>query len=142
MNGDPLPDKDHISRYCSPRQVENGLPLAAAFEMRSATEEYLSVNWLEYWKTSDRQNALVHVRAELELKVKKAGRFAVLNVGEVKASIESITRRSATVTHEPTSKMESHAGVFGFDHSDLAVSVELARRVTSSDVFPAIADAD
>ena len=45
MRGDQVPDADHVARYCSPRQVENGSPRWGAFQPRVG-EDYLSVNWL------------------------------------------------------------------------------------------------
>ena len=142
MNGDPLPDQDHVSRYCSPLRVENGLPLAAAFELR-AQDEFLSVNWLEYWGEPDLDTALDEVRKELQrdLQVKNDGRLAVLNVSEVKLAIEQVTRRPSSITHQPTVTMKSHAGVFGFSTSDFEAAVELARIARPESVFPAIVGA-
>ncbi len=56
MAASPLPDDDHVSRYCKPSAVgRDGLPLANAFELRPAckqrpAEDHLSVNWLEYFQ--------------------------------------------------------------------------------------------
>ena len=142
MNGDPLPDQDHVTRYCSPMRVENGLPLAVAFEPREQ-DQFLSVNWLEYWGELDLDASLDQVRKELQrdLQVKNEGRLAVLNVSEVKLAIEQVTRRPSSITHQPTTTMESHAGVFGFARSDFEVAVELARIARPENVFPAIVGA-
>lgn len=46
---EPLPDRDHVSRYCKPSTVgERGQLMASAFAVRSG-ESYLSVNWLEHF---------------------------------------------------------------------------------------------
>ena len=44
MTGAPLPDDDHVARYCKPSSVdEHGMPMASAFQLRSG-EQHLSVN--------------------------------------------------------------------------------------------------
>ena len=36
VTGDPLPDDDHVARYCKPSSVdEHGMPMASAFQLRS-----------------------------------------------------------------------------------------------------------
>ena len=58
----PLPDSDHVSRYCKPSAVdERGLPLTAAFLPKQG-EEYLSVNWLEYFGALNLTLAVDQVR--------------------------------------------------------------------------------
>ncbi len=113
--------------------------MAAAFEIREK-DEFLSVNWLEYWSSSDMGKALGCVRGELSLSRRPGGRFAVLRVSQIKGAIDRLTQRKSAVTHQPTPEMESHAGVFGFFQNDREVAAELARIVTTSAVFPAIAD--
>ena len=105
MTGDSLPDADHVSRYCSPGRIADGLPSAAAFELRPQ-DQYLSVNWLEYWGLSDLGVALDRVRGEFDLRVNENGRFAVLNVSEVKTTVEKVTQRRPSITHQPTATME------------------------------------
>lgn len=136
MRDDPIPDEDHISRYCSPARVEDGVPLAAAFRMRP-TERYLSVNWLEYWESASMSEALDRVKMDFALRISEAGRFAVLNVSDAKETIERVTHRQASVTHQPTVRMRSHAGVFGYSSDALEVAAELAASVSRDRVFQA-----
>ena len=136
MRDDPIPDEDHVARYCSPARVEDGVPLAAAFRMRP-TERYLSVNWLEYWESPSMSEALDLVKRDFALRISGAGRFAVLNVSDAKETIEWATHRPASVTHQPTVRMRSHAGVFGYSSDDLAVAAELAASVSRDRVFQA-----
>ena len=133
MTGDSLPDADHVSRYCSPGRIADGLPSAAAFELRPQ-DQYLSVNWLEYWGLSDLGVALDRVRGEFDLRVNEKGRFAVLNVSEVKTTVEKVTQRRPSITHQPTATMESHAGVVGFFANDFEVAAELAEIVRAENV--------
>ena len=141
MTGDSLPDADHVSRYCSPGRIDDGLPSAAAFELRPQ-DQYLSVNWLEYWGLSDLGVALDRVREEFDLRVNENGRFAVLNVSEVKTAVDKVTQRRSSITHQPTANMESHAGVFGFLANDFEVAAELAEIVRTENVFPAVGGSD
>ena len=137
MKDDPIPDNDHVARYCSPMRVEDDLPLATAFEINLG-HDYLSVNWLEYWGPQDVAVALECVREEFDLERKRDGRFAVLDVARAKGAVERKIQGSSSVTHQPTKAMDSHAGIFGFTQSDFDVAVELANEVRPEDVFPAI----
>ena len=88
-----LPDDDHVSRYCKPSAIaRDGLPLAAAFELRPG-EDYLSVNWLEYFGASNFDAAIESVRNAFHAKgfrLKPNGRLAVLNIGTVKAAVSGV----------------------------------------------------
>ena len=137
MKDDPIPDGDHVSRYCRPARVENGLPSASAFELCTG-EQFLSVNWLEYWKQPTIADALDRVREEIPLRLRESGRFAVLNVSETKLAIERVTQRPSAITHQPSASMASHAGIFGFTASDFEVATELAMLAHSENVFPAV----
>jgi len=53
MKGQPVPEADHVARYCRASSVENGEISATAFMLRQG-EEYLSVNWLEELKRPSR----------------------------------------------------------------------------------------
>ena len=137
MKGDLLPEEDHVSRYCPPSQVEDGWPLLGAFQLKPA-ESYLSVNWLEYWMKSTQEEAIDCIRGEIALKRRPNGRFVVLNVGEVKQIVESVIRRSPTITHQPTPAMESHAGIFDWPADDEEIAAELRLLVGQGSIFPAI----
>ena len=138
-----LPDGDHVARYCKPSAVgQDGLPMPAAFELRPQMEDYLSVNWLEFLDASDLDAAVGEVRTAFRRKgyrVKPNGRFAVLEVGEVKAAVSAITG-TARVEHRRLVDDESHSGIFGYTADDLAVAVEIAALVQPECVHPATAD--
>jgi hypothetical protein len=89
MKGQPIPDFDHVARYCGPRTVENGEISAAAFMLRDG-EEYLSVNWLEALKCLDRASevrALQNLYARKFSRVGAGARLAILNVGNLRAEV-------------------------------------------------------
>ena len=88
MTGDPLPDADHVVRYCSPRQVENGVPRWLAFRPRPG-DEYPSVNWAEFLGAGDLSVAVGEMRGVFggTFRLRTSGRFVVLNVGDVGAAV-------------------------------------------------------
>ena len=126
-----------MARYCSPTRVEDDQPLAAAFEL-APKDTYLSVNWLEYWGLPGKDDGIERIREEFAREVSRDGRFAVLNVSEVKLAVEQVTRRPSDITHQPTDDMESHAGIFGYSQNERDVAVILASMMPKENVFPAV----
>ena len=142
MEGDPLPDDDHVARYCKPSSVgAHGLPLASAFRLR-ASENSLSVNWLEAIGAPSTDDAVGRVRALFIVRgfgLRANGRFAVLNVGAAKAVVREEVGLSLRIEHDPLPDDPSHAGISGFAADDLAVAVELTALASENDTYPAIA---
>ncbi len=142
MQGDPLPDDDHVSRYCKPSSVDSlGLPLASAFQLRS-DEDSLSVNWLESFGAASVDDAIGRVRAaflDSGFGLRANGRFAVLDVGAAKSAVRAEVGLSLRIEHDPLPDDPSHAGISGYAAHDLAVAVELAALVSEGDVYPALA---
>ena len=141
MQGDPLPDDDHVSRYCKPSSVgANGSPLAGAFRLR-ASESSLSVNWLEALGAEITDEALAQVRALFLARgfaLSANGRFAVLNVGAAKAVVREELGFLLRFDHDPLPNDPSHAANSGFPADDLAVAVELTALASQEDTYPAI----
>ena len=139
MVNTPLPDEDHVSRYCNPSAVEGGLPMASAFIPRRG-EEYLSVNWLEYFGESNLTAAVERVREVFRVKryrVRQNGRFAMLNVGAARTAAHEGVDRALSIKRLPVDNDRSHAAIRGYGSDDLAVAVELVALVTRQDVHPA-----
>ena len=143
MHRVPLPDEHHVSRYCKPTAVgRDGLPTAAAFELKPG-EEYLSVNWLEYFDTPDLGVAVERVRETFRRKryrVRRNGRFAVVNVGAALTAAAEVVGRRGRVDRIPLEDDDSHAGLFGYTVDDLAVAVELRVLIRPEHVHPAVLD--
>lgn len=141
MNGDALPEDDHVSRYCKPTSVDRqGLPMAAAFRLRQ-DEAYLSVNWVEYLGAPDLPTAVELIREVFRRKnyaLGANGRFALLNVGAAKTAVYEGVGYSLRVDHLRSDNDPSHAGIFGYTADDLAVAAELAVLVTTEDVHRAV----
>ena len=142
MQGDPVPDDDHVSRYGKPSSVDaHGLPLASAFQLRSH-EDSLSVNWLETLGARSVDAAIGRVRAaflDSGFGLRANGRFAVLDVGAAKSVVRAEVGLSLRIEHDPLPGNPSHADISGYAAHDLAVAVELASLVSEEDVYPAAA---
>ena len=136
MTKDPLPDQDHISRYCAPKTAPDGQPTGVSF-MLKPSHHFLSVNWLEYFDFPDRQAQLTQVRQVIELALAANGRFAVLNVGEVidYVSKNGPDNRLLSVLNEPTAGDPSHSGIHGYGLEDDWVADLLAEIV--QETYPA-----
>lgn len=122
MQGDPLPDSDHITRYCGASQInEDGTISGAAFRSREG-ESYLSVNWLEFLELANREAEISEIRRVLSLKlgIGTKAKIGVLNVGELRRYIfaESPDGRDLQVRHQPEPDDPSHSGVFNVEMDD------------------------
>ena len=141
MSDGNIPDRDHLSRYCKPSTVDDGLPTASAFELRPG-EDHLSVNWLEYFGAPDPATAIQLVRGAFHDKayrLRTGGRFAVFRCGAARLAVGDGTGRPLRIEHLPLVEDPSHAGVLGYDVDDFEVAVELAAIVGRQDVHPAVA---
>lgn len=139
MKRGQIGEKHHVTRYCKPMSVDdNGLPMASAFKLRYK-EEYLSVNWLEFFETSDLPQRIDFVRKAFRDKnytIKPNGRLAVLRVGEVKDLISRLGLYPVRVEHLPGKNNPSHSGIFGYTASDRLIALEIAGLVRITDMYP------
>lgn len=136
MKGDPIPDQDHISRYCSAMHcTENGQVTGTAFQLRQI-EDYLSVNWLEFFHLADRKEEIREVRKALRLKLGAKAKIAVLNVGKTISYVrtQSPDARNLSMLHEPEEDDPSHSGIYGF-HDDHLIADLIAEMV--QETYPA-----
>lgn len=133
MDNDPIPDVHHVARYCSFRRIgEDGkTPTRFAFQLKDK-ETYLSVNWLEFFKTGSRGAQIEAIRHAFESKgrsLQEKARFAVLNVGDVRV-LSTPDNMKLKILHKPELLDPSHSGVFGLQHdSDMIVEALLANMV-------------
>ena len=140
MNGTPLPDKDHVARYCKPSTVDLGMPMALAFVPKE-DEDYSSVNWVEFLNAPDVATAVQQIRQIFSKKgyaLRRNGRFAVMNVGDAKTAVREGVSHSLRIEHLPLQNDQSHAGIFRSNVDDFAVAAELAALVAPQDVYPAV----
>ena len=139
MKGDPVPDQDHICRYCSATHcTENGQVTGTAFQLSQA-DEYLSVNWMEFFHLADQQDKIREVRKVLSSKLTLGAKakIAVLNVGETIKYIltQSLDGRNLNVLHDPEEDDPSHSGIYGFRYDDHLIADLIAEVV--QEVYPA-----
>lgn len=131
--------KYHISRYCKPSSIDpDGQPYASAFELREDRDEYLSVNWLEYFETHEMGQAIDCVRQAFLSKgfsIKTNGRFALLRVGEVVELISGLSSNSSRIKYLPVKDDPSHCGVFGYTALDEEIALEIARLVRVENMY-------
>ncbi len=140
MNGDKIPDSDHITRLCMPKCVdEQGNIQASAFRLRSE-EESLSVNWVEFLDCPSGekiQRIRETLRAKLNIGAK--AKIALLNVGETyqKVLTESEDRRNLEILHDPSPIDPSHSGIYNLRYTDDIMISELILE-TVLNTYPAI----
>ncbi len=122
MEGDRVPDKHHIARYCQPKYIADEQIQPGAFMLRT-TDESLSVNWLEFLDCSSRENEITELRRIYAAKLRRVGaraKIALLNVGEVCENVitESPDRRKLEVLHDPEIDDPSHSGIYNLKQDD------------------------
>ncbi len=138
MEGDLLPDDDHVSRYCKPSDFDQAAsqPKTGAFQRRSrrsdagalTREQYLSVNWLEFFGAAERDAAVGYVREAFQAKeyrLRPNGRFLVINAGVARLAALEADGTEISFTHMPLPDDASHSAVLGLPNDDLDVAVEL-----------------
>jgi len=145
MRGDPVPDTDHVARYCGGSTIHpDGTVDGSAFRLRKQEgewENYLSVNWLELLDLPNLQVEIAALQQLFAKKFKKVGataRFATLNCGEVRTHVRSETgdTRELHVRPEPERPHDpSHSGIYGLRPDDDLIADLIAEVV--QETYPA-----
>ena len=141
MSGAEVDEKHHVSRYCKPRFIDDGLPVAGAFALRN-NEEYLSVNWLEFFDTLKLTQAIDCVRQVFRNKdysVGINGRFVSFKVRKLKEVISNHTDLSPRVVRIPVENDPSHCGVYGYTghiSTDKLIALKIAKLAHTGNVYP------
>lgn len=146
MKDEPIPDEQHITRLCKTGGLndEQTRPITAAFMPREG-EEYLSVNWVEFFCLPSREDGIDKIRQCLNTKfeLRPSYRLALLNVGELIARVKADTRGTVIpeVVHRPDEPKPdpSHSGIFNLPHQDKEKMLTVANALVESvlDVVPA-----
>jgi hypothetical protein len=145
--GKNIPNDDHVMRYVpwgrlrkdGDDNVVGFLP--QAFQLRQ-DEDYLSVNWLEFYdgdrETQIRLSVWV-IRDSFERPLGGKSAFAIGNVGKIKDISEAVGSR-VRIVHEPDDeKNPAHCGMRQLPRDDLTLLEALAsdaftERVNNADV--------
>jgi hypothetical protein len=88
MNGDSIPDADHVLRHVKGRFVQGEDIDGGGFRLRAGEPE-LSFNWMEYYRSCTPDEQLQLIRRTFPLKLNKKDRFAKLNVGFTKHHVST-----------------------------------------------------
>ena len=151
MKNDPIPHQDHVSRWCKPSQVDQGVVGITAFMLgEKDDDDALSVNWLEFLKRPDRTSEISEIQHILSLKMKKVSRnsrLAVLNVERILTSVDEYLKGKlqVTVLHNPDKdegrwEDPSHSSIYGLTRNDDAQIVATALRDAITEVHSATPD--
>ena len=141
-HGDELDPEHHVSRYCKPSTVEDGMPGVSAFEME-AGHSHLSVNWLEFYESNNKGECISRIRQEYldnGYTLRKNGRFAVLNVGNSLDKNRSSTAPDIRFLYWPQNGYVSHSGIFGYTSEHYQAALDLSSLVTPENVHLAVPD--
>ena len=131
-------DEDHVARYCLKRVMHpDGTPMPDAFKLRDG-ETYLSVNWLECFGMPTMEAGMACVREDFgkNHSIVRNARFAVLNVGNIKRTMEE-SERIVHVKHLKEDDYPSHASIEEYARDDESMMIILADIVGKNDVYPA-----
>jgi len=121
-----LKNEHHIVRYCKPTTVDHisGKITSKAFELKAKfkrgkrkPEKYLSVNWIEKYSNNiieSMKKILLDFKRKRYI-VKKSGRFALLNVGEIIHHVRENTRGKFNLSVRTKFNLcdKSHCRIFG-----------------------------
>ena len=134
MSAAPLDGADHVVRYCRPRTIDSQgriTSAAFAFRVREKREEFLSVNWLEYFEAALREERVSLLRAALreKLTLSQNGRLGVLQIGQVRDLAESPVTESVRVERYWSEEDPSHAGIHVASEHEMAAAAVLANLV-------------
>jgi hypothetical protein len=139
MTSQAIPNDNHVSRYVKPTQITETLTgirkanthvfrLRADHPPGSGPEEFVSVDWLEYFQGDISQQliAICHVLKEVRgFGVSAYGGFAVVQVGKVKEADPGrpISVKTLGEQHDP-----SHSGIYGLTPEDDVIAQKIANR--------------
>lgn len=101
----------------------------------SSNEDYLFVNWIEYFsnvKSINEQVEEIRKAVSKKLTLRNNGRFAELNVGKIKDRI-----RGSRIKHIPEDEDPSHSGIYIHDENREATLELVHMIVPDKDVFEA-----
>lgn len=129
-----LDPSHHVFRHIKQSWLDGDFLDPAAFRLRTEhngqLEEGLSVNWVEYFKKPTPKDAIPELRGVFEKKGRKLGgqsKFALLNVGAVKASAAVHSAITVVLDAEPDDL--SHSLVKGYEAHNDQVAEEIAKVV-------------
>jgi hypothetical protein len=141
--GADLPNEHHVVRHVplgkTRRDAEGNILgiLPAAIERREG-EKYLSVNYLEYFSGTNKQQMAEVKAAVIAAKQSKSigtkGLFATANVGTLKSVVQAKTTKKIRIAYAPTDHNPSHSAIHDIPEEDIELMDQLADEVFSKTV--------
>jgi hypothetical protein len=134
MNGDSIPDTDHVLRHVKARFIQGEEIDGSAFRLRD-NERELSFNWMEHYRNHTPDEQLQLIRDTFPLKLNRKDRFAKLNVGSAKNHVNSGHPEKKTIDFiedeidEKDLKIPSHCLMTGEPDIDEMIGDLLAERI-------------
>jgi hypothetical protein len=134
-----LDHSHHFFRHIAPSRMDGDFIDPSAFWLREKDgklEEGLSVNWLEYFKKSEPQDAigpLVDILTNKSFTVRASSKFALLNVGAALAAAARYT--SIAIVLDAEVNDASHSLVKGYEAYNKQVAEELQKVIIAA--YPA-----
>lgn len=128
-----IPDEHRVSRYAGYRSIiplpNGGFTISSSLFRLRQGEEYLSVDWLEYFQCGYREQ-LDKIHRALEARritVRAKSGLAIVNVHEIKTAGRN-NQRELSVMTTGSHKDPSHSGIcgLGFEPEDDYIAQEIA----------------
>jgi hypothetical protein len=137
MTGDPLPQSDHVARFCKPTCCNDDGSIAAGAFMLRTGESYLSVQWLECLCQADRAAQIEAAREAFgrRLKVGRSAKMAVLNVGTACSHVMRESGFKIDMHHQPEPADPAHSGIFGISQDEELIAETILEAI--KEVHPA-----
>lgn len=130
-----IKEDDHVTRHCSSLYMyDDKSPRPSAFQLRQGKDDFLSVNWIEYFGMSNFHDNMLMVQKEVvKHRTIRNGKYAIFNVGNVKKTIKEAVGISLEINRHDD--YPSHAGIHGYSAADnLMVAHKLADMVGEEDM--------
>ncbi|MXX80620.1 MAG: hypothetical protein F4Y69_06240 [Chloroflexi bacterium] len=139
MQGDIIPDSDHVIRYCKKGSVDrvNQALHARAFEPQDGYPMELSVNWCEELGKATWAEAVAELRNTTgAMNPEKRSGYVVLKVGAVKETLAPHSPNGVSAVHTPAPNNDSHADIVGYAADNMQAQTDLASSAAWDAVFP------
>lgn len=129
-------ENGHVTRYCRPRYLENGIVKSSAFEKREG-ETFLSVHLLDFFQKETEIKNVLEVEAYMKIRfnLKPNGSFAVIDIQQSKEYI--FEEESLEISYREENL--PHCGIY-YDADDLVIAKLLAECVQKNYLIKEITD--
>lgn len=137
MNGESIPNADHVLRHVNGRLIQGEDIDGSGFRLRE-NESNLSFNWMEYYRNHSPDEQIQLIRDTFPLKLKNKDKFVKLNVGSAKSHVngEHPQKKIVDFLEDATPVVPSHCLMTCESDMDAVIGDLLAECILEK--FPAI----